>query len=193
MNQIIKNGAIVSKIKNQVIEGQNQVISNKPSGYNAVLQNRFKNEIMIFVLNNSAGYENATFINRLQDLKNLKWVCVNPSDEPDALKNVPQRYQDKKKFESRFLDIYFERKNQEGDHLLIGCYGEGKNGPKYYIGFYLKTQKIEDGFFYYSIHTFSRKYKRISHLKNIVAGVEISRNEFGIKNRFDWSDAGILY
>lgn len=188
-------GVTKSKVQNQKKSNQSVKVKDMPvhKDYSTPEFDSFqiylKREIMFTAMDNDAGYENHTFINRLDELKSLKWVCINMHEYYDILDEVPTKYLDEKRFESRFLDIYFESKNHIGDHLIVERYRDKANKNEiFYSANFIKTHKVEDGVFYYSLYMFRNRYKRIQYLKNAVAGFEICRKEFGIKSKFSWED-----
>jgi len=133
--------------------------------------NLLKRQIVKFVLKNVAGFENLTFLEKLEDLEKLEWVFVHE----DSF----ERNNTLEKFESHFLDIHFERQNRHGRHLLVGRYPYENNRRKYYyIGFYLTVESIENGTLYFSVVSFTSRYQNMRDLKNAVAIYEMKNNCF---------------
>ena len=158
MRNTIKNGATDSEFNDKMIDGRVHIFfRNNPE--------RLEQDLIRFAESNQERVENQTFLIRLNGLKRLKWVCVNNEEQSNRLFDLTLKAFDRNEHRSNHLDIHFEMQNQRGNYLLIGRYSEDN---VYYLGRYIKTNRIEDGVWYYSYYPIPYKFKRVLYLKKFV-------------------------
>lgn len=185
MIQKLNDGATVSNVKNQKKSDHSNngqcretAVKKSNSEFDGI-QRLLKQVIVEFAEKNEACYENNIFINKLEELDSLKWVCLIAESDDNFLDKIPALYKSKKQFEEKFQDFYLETKIRPENYLLVTKYLDNSNNNSVcYGGMYLKILLIDSGIFYYSVIQFFQKYKSIQHLKNAVSGFEIYKKEF---------------